>query len=414
MQHSSQTFKDIQVDVDFYDIAEREKLMGFPTANTIEEIVSGPIDIPAAEFLTYYLFHHIKVGKPGYHDYKSVASKIGFWVSAIGECFDFQNGSIRNPEGIAQQLNEVTEHIGEAIGLSVANRIHGLTEADWKPIDQQRGQGAKPTFDFQIASDGESFIQLETKGSSVEDNRIVSDSVKAQKRIIEKKKDKLNILVKKGEDPFPAGIRYGAIAVIDSRIDGNVRCFLTDPPPEEIEEDPKRFRLETRMRFLFEWISFIGPRSALATALATRIGDLEALGNPFELDGIPLMRAYDKPFDYYSFMTSKSRVADGPAGGVVVQISKKALFFLGIREELLAIASYQSFQEIINYKAQVATIRKTIECSFSPTRFSQLQLPPSLKIRARQAGNYYKFKIRGFLHYSPEGLVFGVLPLPEE
>ena len=115
------------------------------------------------------------------------------------------------------------------------------------------------------------------------------------------------------------------------------------------------------MKFLYDWISFIGALGPhLQLHLATRIADLEALKNPFELDGIPLLGGSGKPFDYNSFMASKSRVIDGPAGGVVVQISDKALFFLGIREKLLEIASNQSFEEIIHYKAKVGTIWKKL------------------------------------------------------
>ena len=165
MQHPFLVLRDIQVDVDFFDSKERAKLMLFPKAETIQEIVSVPIHISVAEFLTYYLFHRIKVGNPKYRDYKTVAARISRWEIAISECIDIHDGSIRNPEGTIRQETDVIEHVGEAIGLSVINRIYGLTEADWKPIDQQWGPRAKPTFDFQIASDGESFVQLETKGA---------------------------------------------------------------------------------------------------------------------------------------------------------------------------------------------------------------------------------------------------------
>lgn len=414
----------IKVDIDFYDDAEKRKLLAYPTASLMHALVTKPLEIPRAEFLTYYLFHRIKLGTDGYRDYDSVARKVHLWLGAIGECIDYENGSVRTPHGATQQLTDVSEHVGEAIGLAVMNRIHGLTEADWAPIPEQRGRNAKPSFDFQIASDGRQFVQVETKGSSVADNRVLSDAVKAQKKRIDDKKAKLADLAKKGEDPNPAGLRYGTIAVVDARKDGNVRCLLTDPPPDQVDEDPARFRLLNRVRRLRDWISFLSPRSALAAALATRVADLEALRAPFELDGVPLLRGTGEPFDIESygfgnwrhstFMASKSRVTDGPAGGVVIQLSQRELFFFGIREHLLVMAANQKFEELTRYKAEVDSMRKTIDCTFSAGRYPSLDLPPSIANSATKTGGYVHFPLSGKLNYSPEGLVFGVLPLPEE
>lgn len=413
----------IQVEVGFYDDEEERKLLAYPSASLMQALVSQPLRIPQAEFLTYYLFHHIKVGKPGYRDYRSVAQKVHLWLSAIGECIDYDDGSVRTPHGAARQLTEVTEHVGEAIGLSVMNRIHGLTEADWAPIPEQRGRSAKPSFDFQIASDGRHFVQVETKGSSVEDNRTLSDAVKAQKRKIDKKKAKLASLAADDQDPYPASLCYGTIAVVDGRKDGNVRCLLTDPPSEQMDEDPVRFRLLSRISHLLDWIYFLSPRSALAAALATRLADLQTLKNPFELDGVPLLRGTSEPFDIESygmghwshstFMASKSRVVDRPAGGMVIQLSKRNLFFIGIREELLAIAAKQSFDVISRYKAEVGSIEQTVECTFSLGRYRTLILPASVKADAMKTGGYMRFLLSGKLNYSPGGLVFGILPLTE-
>jgi hypothetical protein len=414
----------IQVEVSFYDDVEKAKLLAFPTASEMLALVSQPLEILKAEFLTYYLFHHIKLGKPGYRDYQSVARKVHLWLSAIGECIEYDEGSVRTPQGATQQLTEVSEHVGEAIGLAVMNRIHGLTEADWLLIPEQKGRNAKPSFDFQIASDGTQFVQVETKGSSVADNRDITDAVKAQKRRIDDKKANLAELAKKGEDPNPASLRYGTIAVVDGRRDGMIRCLLTDPPPDEIDDNPERLRLLTRMRFLRDLISFLSPRSAFASALATRVVSLEALKAPFELNGVPLLRGTGEEFEiepygignwrHSTFMASKSRVTDGPAGGVVIQLSARELFFLGIRENLLVLAAKQGFEELNRYEAEVVSIKKTVDCTFSAGRFRDLSLPPSIAESAQKLGGYTHFLLSGILHYSTEGMVFGVLPLPEK
>ncbi len=411
----------IVVDVEYYDDDEKRKLLAYPTAPAIKILVANPLQIPKAEFLTYYLFHRIKIGAPGYRDYKSVAEKIHRSLEAIGECIDYQHGSVRTPKGFTRQLTEISEHVGEAIGLSVASRIHGLTEADWSPIPEQRGRGAKPSFDFQIASDGEQFVQVETKGSSVSDNRSHSGAVKAQKARIDEKKGKLAALSAPGDDPNPASLRYGTITIIDGRQDGNARCLLVDPPPEQMPRDPKLFRVISRIRHLRDWISFLSPRSPFAAALATRFADLEALRDPSELDGIPLLRGSGEQFNFEpygtgrwshsSFMATKSRVTNGPAGGVVMQLSSSNLFLFGVRESLLLSAAKQDFEDIVSFKAETGSTQKVVDCTFSSGRFSDLDLPDSVRDMAKKSGAYFHFPLSGVLHYSAEGLVFGLLPL---
>ena len=113
-------------------------------------------------------------------------------------------------------------------------------------------------------------------------------------------------------------------------------------------------------------------------------------------------------------MSTKSKVTDGPAGGIVIQLSVEELLFLGIREELLSLAANQRFGAILNYKAVIGSVRKRVECTFSKTRFDDLRLPPRLEQLTTKKGGYYRFHLSGLLNYSPEGLVFGLLPIRVE
>lgn len=413
----------IRVDVAFYDGGEREKLLRYPTASVMQELVERPIDVPTSEFLSYFLFHRRRPGMPGYRSLNAIGHKLNVAMSILDGGIEFNGHSICTAEGVLRQLTEISEHTGEAIGLSVVSRIHGLTEADWTPIDHKRGRGAPPTFDFQLASDGRHFVQVENKGSSVADNRIVGNAVKAQKRRIAEKKTRLEELGQMGSDPYPASLRYGTITAVDPRKDGNVRCLLTDPPPGTIDDEPARFRLLQRMRFLRDWISFISVRSQLASALSTRVTDLEMMRDPFELDRVPLRKGNGERFEFSplniarphsSFFANKSRITDGPAGGLVLQLSRRALFLTGIREELVAIASDQDFGRISAYRAAPGTRDKTVECVFSKGRFQLLRLPASVRDRAKESAGYSVIRLRGKIHYSPAGLVFGVLELPSE
>jgi hypothetical protein len=415
--------KTIKVDVRYYSTNDRIALSEFPTFEKIEALVSETLEIPQAEFLTYYLFHRIRIGAPGYRDYDSLGRQVHHFLGAIAESIDYDGGTVRTPVGFRIQLPEVSEHIGEAIGLAVMNRIHDLTQADWMPLPHQGGRQAAPSFDYQIASDGKHFVQVETKGSSVVDNRELTTAVRQHKHRIAEKKAKLLAHAAIGQDPYPAAFRYGTITVVDGRADGNVRCLLTDPPADAIDDDPRRFRLLSRLRYLLNMISIISPRSNFTAVLATRVFDLEALDDPFELDSVSLRRPTGEEFDFAperfshwdrsSFMSGKSVVTDGPAGGILLPLSADNLFFFGIRERLVTLASEQRFGAILDYRAPVATTRKTVDCVVSESRFERLGLPNALRpLRGRRAG-YVHFRLTGNLNYSPEGLVFGVLPLPD-
>ncbi len=413
----------IRVDVDFYDDAERDALLRYPSGAKIQELVaSSPIEIPTAEFLAYYLFHRKRLGSDRYRDYSSVSQNLNQAISDLDGTADLSD-SIHTAGGVKRQLNSVSQRIGEGIGLSIASRIHKLTEADWDALEEFSGRDAPPTFDFQLASDGEQLIQVENKGSSVSDNSLQNAAIKAHKRNIDRKKARLVELAATNDDPFPASVRYGTITAVDKRTTHNVKCWLTDPPPDEITTEVRRFRLLRRMQFLRDWISFISVTSQIAIALSTRVADLEAMGDPFELDNVPLRRGSNAKLTYGKMKTranhsyffwSKSRVSDGPAGGVVLQLSDTEMFLAGIRGELITLAAEQSFENVLEYRANTGSLEKTVDCVFSQSRFERLRLPRSLHEQARQNGGYFSFQLDGVLHYSPAGLVFGVLRLPAE
>jgi len=107
-------------------------------------------------------------------------------------------------------------------------------------------------------------------------------------------------------------------------------------------------------------------------------------------------------------------LTDGPAGGVVLQLSTDALFLAGVREELVTMASEQNFELISRYTSPTGTQEKRVECVFSRARSQSLRLPVSIRNSARESAAYLAFQLTGQIHYSPAGLVFGLLPLPPE
>ena len=110
-------------------------------------------------------------------------------------------------------------------------------------------------------------------------------------------------------------------------------------------------------------------------------------------------------------MYHKSKVTDGPAGGIVFPLSKNKLFFLGIQEQLLVLSAKQNFSEIIKFKVPSGSKIKKIECVVNKCRFDKFRLPASINETAIAKNNYVHFNLRGQIHYSPEGIIFGILPL---
>lgn len=417
--------QNIIVDVDFYNDQEKETLLQYPTSNQIKEIVDAPIEVPVSEFLTYYLFHKKRSTKLGWQNYREIHFKIYKALSELEDFVVFNGHSIATSPDVDRQVKNITENIGESIGLSVVNKIHGLTGADWGRIPEKGGRRAPKVFDYQhaqAASDGKMIIQIETKGSSVNNNLAKENKISNHKSNIGKKKLKIREQLTSNTYPYPADVMYGTIAALDRRRGSVAKCWLVDPEPEGQNIEPQTLRLINRVRFLYDWISFLSPRSQLASALATRLSALEILENPFALDRLQLKKGNGDNFDYETYdqfgahsawMANRSKVTDGPAGGAIFKLSKDALFFLGIREKLLTLSAEQKFEDILEYKEVAGTLAKTIGCVVSKGRYKRLYLPDRIASDAEERGGYYHFNMKGQIHYSPDGIVFGVLPFEQ-
>ncbi|WP_232385633.1 hypothetical protein [Methanoregula boonei] len=419
MQNLSRIQETIQVAVNYYSNDDREKLGKFPSSHRIEEIVSRKIiQIPREEFLTYYLLFNKGSGVPEYRNYRAVCQYTADALSDMRHKILFNGKSLSAAPHLTDPHSSLPEHLGEAAGLSVISRIHGLIDADWCPIKKMKGADAQKTFDFQIASTGTDIIQVETKGSIVEINFEKSDPIYAHKSNIKEKKQTLDELSKNNKDLNRANIRYGTISAVDQRKDGIIHCWLTDPEPEIILTDPKLLRLFIRLRFLLGWISFFSPRSHFSIALSTRINCLEKIKNPFELDKIPLRKVNGEEFSYhpylyeereFDFFKNKSHVTDGPAGGIVLKISENELMFFGMQEDLISIANYQNFEEILNFDFPSDIIDKKVECVLPIKTFKELDLKLSDLDYVGKNREFVKFFLKGSLIYNSSGLVFGPL-----
>jgi len=404
----------LRVEVAYYDEEER-----FAFGKTLgRDILGGAskeLVIPTPDFCANYLYYKLRDGVRGYSSHDDL---VGKWAHALVELdgqVEFVDGSVRliQTNGTSRGTSE---RLGEAIGLSVASRLHRLHEGDWTRVPETN---SRKTFDFQrsIASDGRRFILLESKGSSVEDNRLKPSTVTEHKRSIKDKK----------RDATPEeradSVLYGTIGVLDDRPESTARCWLVDPPAG-VAGDPVRFKLLTRLEYIARYISLLGARSQLAAALRTRLSALLAAGDYRALDGIVLRTGSDAEFStetydmfgrHNQWFGSKSVVTDGPAGGHVFAVNARVLLFIGIREQLIGLAASQDFREIIEYEFDAGVVEKTVECVVPQARFKRefarfIALPERNR---RASAGYLRFPLSGLLYYCQSGLVYGVLPVPE-
>lgn len=410
--------KPIVIKVDYYDENERQKLLKYFSSEKIEAIVSKGISIEQAQFYTYYLYHKRRPGKQGYRNYSELSKKIKKSVEELEDWVSLENGILNYPEDVTPQLNAITERIGEAAALSVMGEIHGLHEADWDRIPEKAGNKGIPTFDFEriieTASDGEHIVQVEAKGSCVDNSTAKEDSVRQQKHKIKEKKKKIKELELDKSDAHKTALRYGVITAIGKQ--GSLQCWLTDPFGNN-DLDARRYKLLARMQFIYDWVSFLSPRSQIATSLATRLQALNLLKDPFELAGVPLLKGNGKKFNYSEIITPRytdgtflnlCRVVKGPAIGTVIPLKDEKLFFLGVQRRLFKMAAAQNFDEILKYKEKGGSVFKKIDCALPRGRARDQELE-HLDIRKENWSPYVNFQAAGILHYGRGASVFGVV-----
>ena len=330
----------------------------------------------------------------------------------------FDNGLITSAPDAVPQDPDIVEHIGEAAALCVVSQIHALHEADWDHIPEHPGRKGFATFDFRHvvprASDGELLVQVEAKGSSVEDNTTLAPGVRVQKAKIDEKKATIRDREANGRYPYCADLRYGIISALGRR--QGLRCLLVDPPSEG-GQDPRRYRLLARLRSIYEWVLFLSPRSQFASSFASRLAALFSARDPFEFTGLPLVRGTGEPFEVGRPAASRSemgmflnlcRIMDGSGVGTLLRLSATRLMFIGIRPEVYEMAATQNFETVMSYRGVGQSNVRQIECVLPRGRAREMGLLDVLD-RKEHKEDYVHFRASGLIHYSEGSVVFGTV-----
>jgi hypothetical protein len=411
----SRTFKELpaslKIHVDYYDAEQKKKLLAAGAPPLSAEPLLMTIDTP--ELATFYMYRNLRPGVPGHSTHADIVAQAAdaliHWKGHVVVCNDsLQLLQVKDTD------KGVTEHIGEAIGLSVISEMNGLHAADWLRIGIT---SLHKTLDFRnglTASTGSRLIELETKGAAVVDNSRTDLVAAAKSSIDDKKSDDRNKVVANA-------LRYGTIAALDARTDGIARCWLVDPPAES-EGDPKRFKIIARMSFVADFVTLLGGRSAFAASLRTRVAALLELPDISPLSFIPLLNGYGEPFasawsfaEPHPWFSFRSTVLGGRYGGQVSFAGDRRMLFVGVNEGILEIAANQDFEQIATYTMEPRTFESWVACVVPSGRFAsefarKFEIPNESVSRS---GGYVRFRAAGTIYASRSGVALGSLSVPE-
>lgn len=398
----------IRVDVRAYDNTHLALIRKLPESSKILSLIQKGLDIPKEQFLVYSVFRFRDVRDLDSLRNLATAKEAFFDAVLTSDGTSFS----AHPALDATEHRPEAQEIGEALGLCLMDAVYETTEQDWRRIPE----GAGKTLDY-VASDSERVLEVESKGSFVEDRQMKPPVVSNHKRDILEKKE-----ARRGHQANAPGVHLGTIAAVDRRPGGRPTVWLVDPPVGYHDRSPEHIRILHRLDFILEWLALINPRSPLVAALATRLLDLRHISDLSLLAGVPLAGGPEKPALAESepfaahgrFFSTRSVVADGPAGGVVVPAGEGKLFFAGVREDLVSMAVSQDFAAITGYHVAPATLIKTVIAIVSRGRFKQYGFNEQSEAVERRGVGYLAIRLRGELHYSAGGVVFGWLPRPRD
>ena len=343
----------INISVDYYNKHERELFSGFPNHEDINTIIRGSFAISKSELLTYMMFTEQDNDRDGYRNYNELSTKYSGRLGNIDDYLLFNNQSIQSRVSPTIMNNaDITELLGVSLGLCVINRIHGFTEADWKKIPETN---ANSTFDFTIpkASTGTNFIQAENKGSVIDNNEYKRSSVSNRySEIIDKKhyvreQERIHRIVRH------QNLYYGTIGVIDTRNNSIAKVWLVDPPAKEINEDPRKYKLLSRLYFYLDEFRNIGVKEKLIKAIEKRINEINESKDFEKFNNVHLDYKYPHPF--HLFMDGKNFVAidHNEAFGRVFYIKYKEKihpFIYALPRSIMQLIIYQDFDKIMKYE----------------------------------------------------------------
>jgi hypothetical protein len=350
---------DLKLSVNYYNAEEKTLFQLYPNFATLSGMLDREFSISKAEFVSYMMFID-QADDDGWRTYPELRDRVQNRLGDIEDILDFSNGSIQSKLS-SKRMNacKMTERIGVSLGINVINKFHGLTEADWAITDDICIDGKRiKDFDYEIplASDGTKFIQVENKGTVNDINSFKTPSVSKHYSSIKAKKN--SILARELSQGIPRhqNIFYGTIGVLDSQ--NTAKVWLVDPPAFEVEWNPLKFKLISRLIYYSKLFSEIGIHNRFQIALDKRIHQLFTAKDIIEFNRVPL----DVPLKTYTYIKKNNfvNINNNEAFGTFFFINSNEVFLVALPKVIIRLVLLQNFDGILEYDYKNAQLSDNI------------------------------------------------------
>ncbi|WP_230353725.1 hypothetical protein [Lelliottia sp. WAP21] len=384
----------LKINIEFFNDAHKKLLCNkkkYPSdvVERMKKLVSDGLVVDGHEFMEYYLFHNKRSGieKDDFIEMIPSASNI------LRMHFEIKNNQLFKMKNVALS-KEITEHIGESVGMLVIAHCFNILSADWNFIPESN---KVKTLDCNLAVSNNGLIELEAKGTSA----VVINLSSPSSSITDKKK---------GKKSTKGNYFYGTITTIDT---SNLTCYLLDPPGSDVEFDYVRLRFLNRLSYYYEILRVIAPTSELIEILMERIElvrdefyDIKSLWplKPKNRANFNYSTDSQPTFFFQSYYNNNDKVK---FGGRFFYLQKGVSLFIGVDKALLNTIVEQSIDDLLTFSDELSYVevnelvdRKAIQTT---NRNHQ-----DLNIEDKNFTNSERLKMSGRV-YIKNGLALGVL-----
>ena len=387
----------LKINVEYYNDHHHQLIQQYECAESIDRIIQHGLEVDKDEVVTYSIFKEQK-NRHGWKNYHDLRKRLPERLKKIKDYYNLDGNTIQSR--FSPDEAEETESLGISVGLIIMNRVFGLHEADWEKIPIVND---KKTLDYEIASNGDHFIQVETKGSIFTESPFPR-RYNFKSHIEEKKADEKS-------HNNSHSILFGTITGFPTDSNSHTTCHILDPLPEEISEDPAKYKLLSRLHFYHKNLALIS-RSNILIALGNRIAAIQAVTDYNSLDGITL-----KTIDGYEFNTPPPSVynrvviedIDYSIVGRIFPLSDREFFFFGFDIDLYQLIVFQDFSDITSFSSSLINYNMdsvVLSHDFSIEDFVDFQIPDSATIDEKN--KTIRLELVGNLFPMDSGRVIGI------
>lgn len=410
----------MDISVKYYNEAERRLFQAYPKVAVLNRLTSNTVSIEKGDLLAYMMFTE-QGNFPGRRTYADLSARIQQRLGDFDDHFTFNNGSIQARYIGNDMVGDFTERLGVGLGLCIIDKIEGLTQADWQYIPTVAGPNGYPTFDYEyhLASTGSNFIQVENKGSTVDDNDYKRPSVSILYADIKRKKRSIRA------DETHRGIAihhntyYGTIAVLDNRTNSVARVWLIDPPAFNFEMDPYKYKLLTRLKYYLEEFRNIGVKEAIVSPLERRIEDIQRSSDYMSYNNVRI--DYVSPKGIERFLDGKmfAAVDTNEAFGRIFTVERNRRnipYLVAFPKALIRIIIEQDFDKVVNYQYDPDFINERVQVLIlvGIKEIEEFKLPDNIHFVFNERRKIYEGTYFGKVSHDKSGRIFGLLDQEQE